>query len=46
VIVAAGGLSQTVRRYLNWDNRSKGSLWLRRICGGLVTAGGIYLIVA
>lgn len=46
VIVAAGGLSQTVRRYLNWDNRSKGSLWLRRICGGLVAAGGIYLIVA
>ena len=45
VIVAAGGLSQAVRRYLNWDNRSGGTLWLRRACGVLVATGGVYLIV-
>lgn len=46
VIVAAGGLSQAVRRFLNWDNRSGAILWIRRVCGLLVAAGGVYLIVA
>jgi cytochrome c-type biogenesis protein len=46
VIVGAGTLSQAVRRYLNWDNRSSGALWLRRVCGALVAAGGVYLIAA
>jgi len=45
VIVAAGTLSQTVRQYLNWDSRSRGTLWIRRICGALIAAGGIYLMV-
>lgn len=44
VIVAAGGLAQTVRKYLNWDNRSGATLWIRRACGVLVAAGGVYLI--
>lgn len=46
VIVGAGTLSQAVRRYLNWDSRSSGALWLRRVCGALVVAGGVYLIAA
>ena len=46
VIVGAGTLSQAVRRYLKWDSRSKGTLWVRRICGTLVAAGGVYLIAA
>ena len=45
VIVGAGSLSQTVRKYLNWDSRSHGTVWIRRICGALVAAGGIYLMV-
>ncbi len=44
VIVGAGSLSQAVRRYLNWDSRSQGTLWIRRACGILVAAGGVYLI--
>lgn len=46
VIVAAGSLAETVRRYLNWDSRSRGSAWFKRACGVLVAAGGVYLIVA
>jgi cytochrome c-type biogenesis protein len=44
VIVAAGSFSQAVRSYLNWDNRSRGTLWIRRVCGLLVAAGGVYMI--
>jgi cytochrome c-type biogenesis protein len=44
VIVGAGSLSQAVRRYLNWDSRSGGTMWIRRACGILVAAGGVYLI--
>jgi len=46
VIVAAGTLAQAVKRYLNWDSRSSGTLWLRRVSGALVAAGGVYLIVS
>lgn len=46
VIVAAGSLAETVRRYLNWDSRSRGTAWFKRACGALVAAGGVYLIVA
>lgn len=46
VIVAAGSLAETVRRYLNWDSRSRGTVWFKRACGVLVAAGGVYLIVA
>lgn len=44
VIIGAGSLSQAVRRFLNWDSRSQGTLWVRRACGILVAAGGVYLI--
>lgn len=44
LIVGAGSLSQAVRRFLNWDSRSQGTLWVRRACGILVAAGGVYLI--
>lgn len=46
VIVGAGTLAEAVKRYLNWDSRSGGALWLRRVCGVLVAAGGVYLIAA
>jgi cytochrome c-type biogenesis protein len=44
VIVGAGTLSQAVKRYLRWNSRSSGALWLRRVCGVLVAAGGVYLV--
>jgi cytochrome c-type biogenesis protein len=44
IIVLAGSLTETVRRYLHWTERSKGALIVKRICGALVILGGIYLI--
>lgn len=44
VIVVAGTSSNLVQRYLNWNEVSKGSSTLRKVCGGLVLVGGVYLI--
>jgi len=42
VIVAAGSLAHTVQKYLNWTDRSKGALWLKRAAGVFVMLGGVY----
>ena len=44
VIVLAGTSAQLVQRYMNWNEKSKGTLILRKACGVLVLLGGIYLI--
>ncbi|OGF99601.1 MAG: cytochrome C biogenesis protein [Candidatus Glassbacteria bacterium RIFCSPLOWO2_12_FULL_58_11] len=44
VIVAAGTFTALVQQYLDWNEHSKGTLILKRICGGLVILGGLYLI--
>ena len=44
VIVGAGGAAGTVQRYLNWTDRSKGALWLKRGAAVLVMLGGVYYI--
>jgi len=44
VIVLAGTFSGMVQRYLDWNEGSKGGLILRRVCGVLVLAGGVYMI--
>lgn len=44
VITAAGSSTETVQRYLNWNERSKGTVIIRRICGVFVLVGGLYLI--
>ncbi|MBP7865327.1 MAG: cytochrome C biogenesis protein [Acidobacteria bacterium] len=44
VIVAAGTFTGVVERYLRWNERSKGTLVVRRVCGVLVLAGGVYMI--
>ena len=46
VIVFAGTFTELVQRYLNWNEKSKGSIILKKICGVLVLLGGIYLIYA
>lgn len=45
VIVFAGTLSETVSHYLNWTEKSKGTIIIKRICGVLVILGGFYLII-
>jgi cytochrome c-type biogenesis protein len=44
VIVLAGTFTSVVQRYLNWNERSKGAIVLKRVCGALVILGGVYLI--
>ncbi len=44
VIVLAGTSTELVQRYLNWNEKSKGALILKSVCGVLVILGGIYLI--
>ncbi len=44
VIVLAGTCTGLVQKYLNWNEKSKGAIILKKICGLLVLAGGVYLI--
>jgi len=43
VIVLAGTSSGWVQRWLDWNEASRGATLLRRVCGLLVLAGGIYI---
>jgi cytochrome c-type biogenesis protein len=44
VIGLAGVSSTWVQRWLNWQNDTPGAIWLRRACGVLVLAAGVYLL--
>jgi len=44
VIVAAGTSAELVQRYLNWNERSRGAVIVKRACGALVLLAGVYLI--
>ncbi|MFH2001815.1 MAG: cytochrome c biogenesis protein CcdA [Planctomycetota bacterium] len=44
VIVFAGTFTEVVQRYLNWNERSKGAVAVKKVCGVLVLLGGVYLI--
>ena len=44
VIVLAGTCTQLVQRYMNWNEKSRGALVLKKVCGVLVLVGGVYLI--
>ena len=44
VIVLAGTFTEVVQTYLNWTEKSKGSIILKKICGVLILLGGLWLI--
>ncbi|MBE7558453.1 cytochrome C biogenesis protein [bacterium] len=44
VIVLAGTFTEVVQRYLNWNERNRGAVLLKQICGVLVLLGGVWLI--
>ena len=46
VIVLAGTFTEVVQHYLDWNDKSKGAVILRKVCGVLVLLGGLYLIYA
>jgi cytochrome c-type biogenesis protein len=44
VIVLAGTFTEVVQHYLDWNEKSKGAVVLKKVCGVLVLLGGLYLI--
>ena len=44
VIVLAGTFTEVVQRYLDWNESSKGTVILKKICGILVLLGGLWMI--
>lgn len=44
IIVLAGTFTELVQQYLNWNEKSRGSLIIKKACGTLVILGGFYLI--
>lgn len=46
VIVLAGTFTEVVQRYLDWNERSKGLLMTKAVCGVLVLLGAVWLIYA
>lgn len=45
VIIFAGTFTEIVRRFLNWNEKSGGVVWLKRICGVLIIGAAIYLFI-
>lgn len=46
VIVFAGTFTESVQKYLNWNERSGGTVWIKKICGYLLILAALYLIFA
>ncbi len=44
VIMLAGTFTKLVQRFLNWNEQSKGVAIIKRVCGVLVIAGGVWLV--
>ena len=44
VIVAAGTSYEWIERYLQWNERSKGAVWVKKACGVLVILGGLWVL--
>jgi cytochrome c-type biogenesis protein len=44
VIILAGTCTGALQRYLDWNERSSGALLLKRSCGVLIIAAGIWLV--
>jgi len=43
IIVLAGTFTEVVRRFLNWNEKSGGVVWLKRVCGVLIIIAAVYL---
>jgi Thiol:disulfide interchange protein len=44
VIVAAGTSAEVVENYLKWNERSKGIMVIKKICGVLIIVAAVYLV--
>lgn len=45
VIVFAGTFTESVQKYLNWNERSGGAIRIKKLCGAFVILAGIYFIL-
>jgi len=45
LIVFAGTFSGVVQRYLDWNEKSRGAVIVKEVCGALVILSGIYFIL-
>lgn len=45
VIIIAGTFTEVVNHLLKWNENSKGALYIKKACGLLVVAAGIYMLV-
>lgn len=44
IIIFAGTFTEIIQHYLNWNEKSKGTIIIKKICGVFVVVAGIYLI--
>ena len=44
VIVFAGTFTEVVQHYLDWSEKSKGAIILKKVCGALIFLGGLYML--
>jgi cytochrome c-type biogenesis protein len=44
VIIFAGTFTEAVQAYLNWTDKSKGVIIIKKICGALIILGAVYLL--
>lgn len=44
VIVFAGTFINWVQKLLNWEEKSRGIVWFRRVCGALIVLTGGYFV--
>ena len=44
VIVFAGTFTEAIQHFLNWNERSKGSVMVKKVCGVLVILAGVYMV--
>ena len=44
VIILAGTFTEVVQRYMNWNEKSKGAVILKKICGVAILLAGLYMI--
>jgi len=44
VIIFAGTFTEIIQNYLNWNEKSKGTVLIKKTCGILIILGGMYLI--
>jgi cytochrome c-type biogenesis protein len=46
VIVLAGTSTELVEKYLHWNEKSQGTVIIKKLCGLLIIIGGLYLLTS